>query len=483
MHNYNSSSESDFQNRKNHIGILLLHGLTGMPSEMRPVEKHFRQLGYIVSAPVLAGHGSTNDDLLNCKWQDWLSGVLQARDELLAQCEKIIICGLSMGASLATLIANDERVIGLILLSPTLAYDGSGINSLPSQRHIRSRIIQSILHLTCSTFPLVGKICYWTESPPYGLQDERLQRQITKAIEAAKRGESNEFGLFRTYFTSLHQMNYLSDEFRAKAKYVKCPALIIHSLEDTIATIFNATETYAKLGTKDKCLTFLTGCDHVMTLDLKRKQVINIIDNFTQRVVSGKKNNELKPADNKPFLTVTVEPLVEFNETFHQLFPHESQSAKLTEYMHKLGPEFVDFHSIIVKNNNTPIILLPTFLSIGRLSNSWSDFVEKSALIFGTPVRLLARINLFGIGITEKELGIVGISNAIDANQKNQAWQLCLKVTKALSNSLRAKIVFLKDLNASNLDKIKSPHSLPIIKKQAKVVNIKRLEKLQTNRK
>src|SRR5215471_19930645 len=38
------------------VGVLLIHGLTGMPSEMRPVEKYFVSRGFEVEVPLLAGH-------------------------------------------------------------------------------------------------------------------------------------------------------------------------------------------------------------------------------------------------------------------------------------------------------------------------------------------------------------------------------------------------------------------------------------------
>ena len=60
---------------------------------------------------------------------------------------------------------------------------------------------------------------------------------------------------------------------RKVAHKVTTPALIVHSLEDTITGIDNATEIYSLLGSQDKSIEFLTGCDHVITLDL-RKDVV-----------------------------------------------------------------------------------------------------------------------------------------------------------------------------------------------------------------
>ncbi len=159
-----------------------------MPSEMRPIEKHLVKQGCIVSVPMLAGHGSDHNALLATGWKDWMASAKAALNELLQQCDHVVVGGLSMGALISLMLAIDEpRVSGIVLLSTTISYDG--------QTSTRFKIFLPFVDL----IPWLGMNCYWTESPPYGLKDLRLQKQITKQVEAAKRGESTSFGLFRTY--------------------------------------------------------------------------------------------------------------------------------------------------------------------------------------------------------------------------------------------------------------------------------------------
>lgn len=253
-------------------GVLLLHGLTGMPSEMRPIEKHLTQQGCIVSCPMLAGHGGDHNELLATSWKDWLASAKAALDELLKQCDHVVVGGLSMGALLSLMLAIDEpRVSGIVMLSTTISYDG--------MTSTRFKIFLPFVDL----IPWLGRNCYWTESPPYGLKDLRLQKQITKQVEAAKRGESTTFGLFRTYAGSLRQMDHLVAQVKKQAKKVRCPALVVHALEDTITTTKNA-ETICKLMVaNDKTLVLLGGCDHVLTLDLRRKDVAAYIARFAAK--------------------------------------------------------------------------------------------------------------------------------------------------------------------------------------------------------
>ncbi|HEY9677276.1 MAG TPA: alpha/beta fold hydrolase [Drouetiella sp.] len=254
-------------------GVLLLHGLTGMPSEMRPIEKHLQAQGCVVSVPMLAGHGSDHIELLKTGWKDWHASAKVALDELLKEVDHVVVGGLSMGALISLLLAVDEpRVSGIVMLSTTISYDG--------QTSTRWKIFLPFVDI----FPFLGRWCYWTESPPYGLKDLRLQKQITKQVEAAARGESTTFGLFRTYAQSLRQMDHLVAQVRRQAKKLRCPALVIHALEDTITTVKNAEEICKLMVSNDKTLVLLGGCDHVLTLDLRRKDVAAYMARFVAKV-------------------------------------------------------------------------------------------------------------------------------------------------------------------------------------------------------
>lgn len=258
-------------------GVLLLHGLTGMPSEMRPLRRPLEQLGCTVDVPLLPGHGATHRELLATGWNDWLAGARRAADDLANRCDTLVVAGLSMGALLATLLAADDpRVDGIALLSPTLRYDGS---SVP-----RTRWLLPLAHL----LPFSGRAFYWRESPPYGLKDKRLQSLIARAVEAANRGESTKYGLFRTYVGSILELNRLVREVRRRARTVRCPLLVLQSVEDTITSVRNATEIYDRIGSTEKSIYWLTGCDHVITLDLKKHEVGRAVSEFALRTAQRK---------------------------------------------------------------------------------------------------------------------------------------------------------------------------------------------------
>jgi len=259
--------------RGGRIGVLLLHGLTGMPSEMRPLARHLAKRGYTVSTPLLPGHGAGHRELLATTWRDWLAGARETYRELDARVDAVVVGGLSMGALLAALLAADEPAIaGIVLLSPTLQYDGS---SIPWTRHLLP-IAQRI--------PFAGRTLYWSERPPYGLRDVRLQRCVTRAIAAARRGENTEYGLFRTYIGSIRELSRMVRAVRRSVGTVSCPALVVHSREDTITSGRNAEEMHALLGSADKAIAWLSGCDHVLTLDLAKHELARTVGAFLERL-------------------------------------------------------------------------------------------------------------------------------------------------------------------------------------------------------
>jgi carboxylesterase len=99
--------------------VLLIHGFTASPTEMRPVGEFLHEAGYEVHSVLLAGHGTSPKDLQTKKWSDWWLSAKTAFEQI-KNCE--IIIGFSMGALLAARLAVEykSQVKALVLLSPYL---------------------------------------------------------------------------------------------------------------------------------------------------------------------------------------------------------------------------------------------------------------------------------------------------------------------------------------------------------------------------
>lgn len=99
------------------IGIILIHGFGGGISDVEPLKKKLKMLGYIVETPLLTGHTGTKKDMKKVTYQDWIHDVENAYLSLTNKCQEIVLIGFSMGGLLSLQVANKFKVKGLITLN------------------------------------------------------------------------------------------------------------------------------------------------------------------------------------------------------------------------------------------------------------------------------------------------------------------------------------------------------------------------------
>jgi carboxylesterase len=91
-------------------GVLLIHGFTGTPAQMRPLGEALHGEGYTVLGVLLPGHGTSIEDMERQKWSDWLRAARDAFNRLAGRCDEIFVAGLSMGGILALILAEELPV-------------------------------------------------------------------------------------------------------------------------------------------------------------------------------------------------------------------------------------------------------------------------------------------------------------------------------------------------------------------------------------
>src|ERR1039457_7081398 len=89
---------------QNGEAVILIHGMTGTPHEMRFLANYLNRQGYAVYCPRLANHGAPIQILQMSKWQDFYQTVRQCYLQIQGQYKNIYTGGLSMGALLALLL-------------------------------------------------------------------------------------------------------------------------------------------------------------------------------------------------------------------------------------------------------------------------------------------------------------------------------------------------------------------------------------------
>ncbi|MFA6231330.1 MAG: alpha/beta fold hydrolase [Rhodanobacter sp.] len=256
-------------------GVLLIHGLTGTPMEMRLLGKGLNRAGFTVHGMQLAGHCGNVEDLLATGWHDWYASVEKAADEMLGKVDHLFVGGLSMGALLALKLAADrpQHVAGVGVYGATFRYDGWSI-----PRMARLSFMLPLLKKLG-----IGRDRSFMEQPPYGIRDERLRAQISTAMLG---GDSAAAGLPGNPWYSLAEMYGLAATVRRQLSEVTAPCLVAHASEDDVASVKNAELVIREVNAPTELL-LLNDSYHMITIDKERRTLIERSATFFERIVAA----------------------------------------------------------------------------------------------------------------------------------------------------------------------------------------------------
>jgi carboxylesterase len=102
-------------------GALVLHGFTGNPQSLRGLAEALHAAGFAVELPLLPGHGTSVDDLIDTRWADWSAAAESAYGGLAATVDRVVVAGLSMGASLTLWLATRHpEIAGIVCVNPAV---------------------------------------------------------------------------------------------------------------------------------------------------------------------------------------------------------------------------------------------------------------------------------------------------------------------------------------------------------------------------
>jgi carboxylesterase len=99
-------------------GALVLHGFTGTPQSMLGLAHALADAGFAVELPLLPGHGTSVEDMVTTSWADWSGGAEAAYEKLAANCDRVVVVGLSMGGTLtAWLATRHPEIAGIVVIN------------------------------------------------------------------------------------------------------------------------------------------------------------------------------------------------------------------------------------------------------------------------------------------------------------------------------------------------------------------------------
>ena len=249
--------------------IVLLHGLCSTPEELRAVDTPLRSLGYTVDALRIEGYAFDPAATVQTAtpWTRWIDAIEQRVDALRTTHARVMLVGLSAGATLAlgAAIRCGTRIDGLVLMSTPLRFDGWAI----PWRH-------ALLPLALYT-PL-GRFWRYRECPPYGVKNERVRAWIARELQARRISRA---GSAVIDIGHLREHDRLRRHVRARLDQVVCArVLVLHARDDEVASVGNV----AILGRGLRCGAFravvLGNSFHMITIDNDRQEVVRATTAF-----------------------------------------------------------------------------------------------------------------------------------------------------------------------------------------------------------
>jgi carboxylesterase len=236
--------------------VLLIHGLTGSPFEMKYLARKLNKAGFTVKGPCLEGHCTTLKNLSKTNWQDWYRSVQESFIEMKKSSDTVSIVGLCMGALLSLHLSYEfgSEVAAISLISTTLFYDGW---SLPWFKFL----------LPIAYYPPIRFIYSYSETEPYGIKNKPLRDRIVTLMK------NDSIAYSKTPAASMHELFRLIREVKKELPKITTPTLILHSKEDDLTSLKNPDYVQAKIGSKTVRKIILDDCYHMMTIDNQRDRV------------------------------------------------------------------------------------------------------------------------------------------------------------------------------------------------------------------
>jgi carboxylesterase len=253
-----------FLHERGPTGVLLLHGYSGSPNELRPMGEALHAAGYTVHAPLIAGHGGTLADLHGIRWEEWYASAVAGLRQLQARCPTLFVCGFSAGGLLALRLAAETQradghaaLAGTIALAPALSLRGGRL----------LHITGVLKHVTPWYYPLARadfsnpavRAAVREHAPDADLDDPA-------AIEKIKR-------VAKFPVASLHELARLQSAVRRELHQITVPVLVMQGRHDRTVDPRGAAEVLKRIRSHDRRLVWFEHSGHQLPNEGEREDV------------------------------------------------------------------------------------------------------------------------------------------------------------------------------------------------------------------
>ncbi len=242
--------------KRGKTGMLLIHGFTSTPQELRYLAKYLADKNISVMAPLMKGHGRSPEAMLETNSKDWIDSAEKAYLELKKHCNTIFIGGSSLGGNIAALLAEKYKPKGLILLAMPAYFS----------RELKIRLFMP-------SIPVIKRIKQFTKKRHLKYHQHVIRKKVHyKVLPVGNLKDAYE----------------LTKKTRDILPDIKTPTIVIQSDNDWQFGRSNSEYIYENLGSKFKKLYFIKDSYHVFILDKKREIAFKYIYKFIQDIIKKK---------------------------------------------------------------------------------------------------------------------------------------------------------------------------------------------------
>ena len=251
--------------------VLLFHGLTGSPFEMKKYGDFLFKNGYDVFCYSFPGHGERISEIETVTWKGWCDFAQEKYIRLRNNYNQFFVSGLCLGAAIAIYLAeHNDNITGVVALSTTLFLDGFCI---PWTISLLPFALSTIIRFYY-TFP---------EDDCFGIKNERTRKSLAKITAKANISMDN------YPLNCVDGLLKLSKNVRKSLKNVTCPVLCIHSKYDNLSSPRSAKVVLDGISSKTKQYVELNDSYHMVLYDNEKEFVMNTVKEFLNKLVTVEK--------------------------------------------------------------------------------------------------------------------------------------------------------------------------------------------------
>ncbi len=223
--------------------VVLTHGYTGTPAELRLLGDHLNRMGFPVLGVLLPGHGTRVEDLAKTTFSDWVAALREKVERVERNFPETALVGTSMGASVSLQVACGKPVDRVVTLSaPIHTFHDEHMNAADfcdeavyAPKPVREFPVPARYYLAYDRYPL---------------------RPLATAFREIRKMEAGSL------------------------KAVRCPILIMQSRVEKTVRPESAEIIYNQVGSRQKEIAWFDHSGHLLAIEAEREKVFDKVGQF-----------------------------------------------------------------------------------------------------------------------------------------------------------------------------------------------------------